>query len=267
MLGRPQAKRVRRYALTWFQVPVDWDSKACFTIANVQLLAGQYETCPESGRRHVQAYVVFENAIGLGGAKVRLGMPTAHFEQCRNTHQANLEYVSKEATRIPGTVPFVYGEVPPGQGARTDISGCKDILDAGGSLFEVAPSDFSSFCKYHRAFRLYESIRVNPRNTAPEVHYHWGASGSGKTRAVWASVEDSALIYPAPLSPTGSAQWFDGYRHDWHTVILLDDYYHNWKLTFFLQFLDRYPMYLPVKGSYSTLPNCTVHTTSNISHD
>lgn len=47
-------------------------------------------------------------------------------------------------------------------------------------------------------------------------------------------------------------------------VILLDDYYHNWKLTFFLQFFDRYPMYLPIKGGFVPMGNAKIYVTSNI---
>ncbi len=257
-------KRVRRYAFTLNNPEEEWTPEQCYDLSGVQFLAGQYEIAPGTGTHHFQGYVVFNNPISLGGAKLKLGLPAVHLEVCYATHDANVVYVTKEETRVPGGVCYTYGTPPASQGTRTDISGCKDILDGGGSLYDVATSDFASFCKYHRAFRLYESIRVHPRDSAPEVYYHWGPAGSGKTRAVWETVEDQSRVYPAPLSPTGTSQWFDGYRPDWHTVMLFDDYYHNFRLTFFLQLLDRYPMYLPVKGSYSQMANCAIHITSNI---
>lgn len=58
--------------------------------------------------------------------------------------------------------------------------------------------------------------------------------------------------------------WFDGFVNGFHRAILLDDYYHNYKLTFFLQLCDRYPLKLPVKGGFVDIGNVTIYITSNI---
>jgi len=97
------------------------------------------------------------------------------------------------------------------------------------------------------------------------VYYFWGAAGSGKTRQVYDQFDDVGELYSAPLSPNGGAVWFDGYVNTYHKAILLDDYYHNYKLTFFLQLLDRYPMKLPVKGGFADIGNVDIYITSNIS--
>jgi len=47
--------------------------------------------------------------------------------------------------------------------------------------------------------------------------------------------------------PSGNL-WFDGYNQE--QCILLDDYDGYMPYRFLLQLLDRYPMLLPVKGSY-----------------
>lgn len=46
--------------------------------------------------------------------------------------------------------------------------------------------------------------------------------------------------------------------------MLLDDYYHNWPVTFLLRLLDRYPMILPTKGGHVHMGNCSIYITSNI---
>lgn len=264
MLELDEGKRYRNWVFTYNNPEPTWDSRVCFDASGARFFAGQYERGVRTGTPHFQGYVVFHHPVGLAGAKRKLQLPGIHLEVRRGTHQEALDYVEKEETRVPDTLSVQYGEVPPGQGIRTDVFGCKAIIDRGGSLLDVAEEQFGAFCRYYRAFERYAGLRSNPRDTPPRVYYHWGPAGSGKTRAVWAAVEDVTRVYPAPLDPTGRAVWFDGYRPDHHRVILLDDYYHNYRLSFFLQLLDRYPMYLPIKGGFTHASNCDIYLTSNI---
>ncbi len=259
-----EGKRYRNWVFTYNNPEEDWKAEDCYVGSNARYLTGQYERGGETGTLHVQGYVIFKDPVGLAGAKRKLKLLNAHFEVRRGTHQEAHDYCNKEDTRVPDTVPFCFGEPPLGQGARSDINECKRILDDSGSLVEVADQQFGTYCRYHRAFEAYQGLRSHPRDTPPEVHYFWGPAGSGKTRAVW-EVGAPERVYPVPLDPSGRSVWFDGYRPGFHTIILMDDFYHNFRLSFLLQLLDRYPMFLPRKGGFIPIANCSIYITSNIS--
>lgn len=86
---------------------------------------------------------------------------------------------------------------------------------------------------------------------------YWGRTGSGKTRAVYDNVSNTHDIYFHP-----SGQWFDGY--DGQPIALFDDYGGSeFKLTYLLKLLDRYPMRVPIKGGYVSWAPHEIYITSN----
>lgn len=261
----------RNYVVTYNNPPDDWDppgpARYPGTVVRVdsriRFIAGQFERGEDSGLLHWQGYVVFNDPQRVSGAKSILDAPSAHLEVRRGSHQQALEYCTKQDTRVDGRMGIVLGEPPLGQGCRSDVNDAKLLIDEGGSLLDVAELNFGLFLRSYRALGVYVGLRGNARNSPPKVYYWWGPAGSGKTRAVYETVDPSRL-YSAPLSPGGGAVWFDGYMNHHHDAILLDDYYHNWKLTFFLQFCDRYPLKLPIKGGFVDIGNCDIYITSNI---
>lgn len=61
-------------------------------------MVGQLERSPTTGKRHVQAYVVFVRPQQLSAVK-RL-FSTAHLEVSRGSPQDNKTYCTKEETRV-----------------------------------------------------------------------------------------------------------------------------------------------------------------------
>jgi hypothetical protein len=90
------------------------------------------------------------------------------------------------------------------------------------------------------------------------VIVYWGRTGSGKTRAVMDNIPNENSIY---IHPGG--QWFDGY--DRHEIVLFDDFGGSeFKLTYLLKLLDRYPMRVPVKGGFVSWVPREIYITSNL---
>jgi hypothetical protein len=86
---------------------------------------------------------------------------------------------------------------------------------------------------------------------------YWGRTGAGKTRAVFDNVPSPEDIYVHP-----GGQWFDGY--DGQPIVLFDDFGGSeFKLTYFLKLLDRYPMQVPIKGGFVSWIPKEVYITSN----
>lgn len=190
-----------------------------------------------------------------------LGLPGCHLEVRRGTHEEARQYCRKEESRIPGSLPVEIGD-PPAQGSRTDLTALKSVLIDRG-LLGAFETDFTSTVRYYRGFERYLSLigESRSKDTPQEAYYYYGPPGTGKTRAVWESVPDSDRVYACPTS--SGKPWFDGYRPGYHTVILVDDYRGQWPVPFFLQFLDRYKLLLPVKGSHIHMGRAKIFVTSN----
>lgn len=79
-------------------VSAGWKDFFDFNQRRIVYLVGQLERSPTTGKRHVQAYVVFKCPQSLSAVK-RL-LPTAHLEMARGSPIQNKEYCSKQETRI-----------------------------------------------------------------------------------------------------------------------------------------------------------------------
>jgi len=64
-----------------------------------RFVCGQRETCPETGRVHVQFYVEFTREKSVTAVKSLLGDDTCHLEKRRGTQAEAINYVTKEDTR------------------------------------------------------------------------------------------------------------------------------------------------------------------------
>lgn len=214
-------------------------------------LCGQFEICPDTGRRHFQGYVYGRSPLGLKSVQRELGLPNVHCDARRGSHAEAEDYCTKEESRVPGTDAWRIGDGPR-QGARTDLSHLKGVLDAHRSLAAAFTADFSSTVRFHRGLSAYLSTLGEPRHPddSPEVHYYWGEADSGKTREAYRlAKERGTTLYPIPSS--SGKVWFPGYVPGVHGVILLDDFTGQWPVNYFLTFVDRYPMTVEVKGGHT----------------
>lgn len=257
--------RHRNYVFTYNNPPDGWIPEQLYAEGSnrILFLAGQFEV-GSSNTRHYQGYVVLCNPTGLPGLRKLLQCPTGHFEPRKGTHRQALEYVHKDETREPGATPQSFGEPPlDEQGRRTDLSGVKEILDGGGNLLAVAESNFGAFIRYQRGLIAYANLITPHRTAAPAAYYFFGPGEFGKSRAAWESFGEPEVIFPVSLAQP-NAVWFDGYDPRQHRTVIFDDYYHNYRHSFLLQLLDRYPINVPVKGTYIKFCATTVVFTSNI---
>lgn len=100
-------------------------------------------------------------------------------------------------------------------------------------------------------------IYAPQRDSAPDVFVLWGSTNTGKTSAVF-DAHDHSDIY----MHTGS-MWFDGY--DGHSVALFDDFDgKEFRISYLLKLLDRYPFRVPVKGGFVSWYPRTIYITSNL---
>lgn len=215
----------------------------------------------DSGTPHYQGMVQFQNAKQFGYIKRRL--PRIHLQPMRGLpHQAHA-YCTKEQGRIQG--PWEEGEMSGAQGERTDLTSLKQEILQGKSqkqlLVETDKYD-KTLARYRHWFNMVCSCITREPNLELECWLLIGPTGTGKTRLAYNhfAAED---LFRCPLS--NGTIWFDGYQSQ--PILLMDDFVgkaSKWPLTNLLQFIDVYPIQLPVKGSYVPRNSDKIIFTTNI---
>lgn len=225
----------------------------------------QYEACPTTGRRHIQGYIVFENARMGSSVKKLLGRwsgHNAHLIVALGSPTKNTEYCTKLETRIPGTQPYVFGELPTGQGTRTDLAAAFYELRTEGFSEDLVDRFTSQFVMYgsqmDRVLDRLTSINWVPREefSPPRVHVMWGKTGTGKTR--------KAAEYGALFCNYDSRYPWGHYRGQ--DIVCLDEFCGQIPIATLLVWLDGYAttVQIPYLGNKPWIPK-VIFICSNLS--
>lgn len=206
----------------------------------------------QSGTRHLQGYLSLARRLRF--SQVRDLLPRAHLEVRRGSHEEARDYCAKDDADDF----FEAGVAPAGQGTRSDLESLKNDLMSGKRMRAIADDHFATFLKYQRGIFSFRNVVAPKRDWIVSVVVYWGRTGAGKTSAVYQNLPDPDDLYVHP----GGA-WFDGY--DQHPIVLFDDFSGScFKISYLLKLLDRYPMSVPIKGSFvSWLPR-EIYITSNL---
>lgn len=129
----------------------------------VTFIAYQFEI-GENGTPHIQGYMQLSMRMQVGDfadwLEAKLGR-RPHVEPQRGSSEQAVDYVGKEDTRAPNTVPVVLGEYRPlagrssHQGQRTDLMDVRRDIEDGMSLQSLVDKHFEAFAKYDRFLRQY----------------------------------------------------------------------------------------------------------------
>lgn len=213
-------------------------------------LKGQLERGTSTGYLHYQVLVVFNRSVRLSTVKSKFGGPEVHAEASRSS--AANDYVWKDDTRVHGTQ-FELGQLPKStKYTKEDWDLVKELAKAG-KFDEITSSvmirNWSNIVKIHGHFS-------NPEPVERTVKVFWGATGTGKSRTAW----DEAGFDAYPKIP--STKFWDGYRG--HEHVVCDEYTGQIGITHLLQWCDRYPVLVEIKGSVTCLRAKKIWITSNI---
>lgn len=202
----------------------------------------------ESGTPHIQGFITYPKRRTLRRVKEQLGN-RVHLEPARGTPSQAAEYCKKEGDY------WEAGTLPSGQGKRNDLEELRSLLSRRVPLREIADTQFGSFIRYQRGIMAARMVYANTRNWVSEVYVYWGPTGTGKTKKAWCEAPE-AYVHPG-------GPWFDGY--DGHESVIFDDFGGSeFKLTYLLKLLDRYPMKVPIKGGFVEWVPKRIFITSNL---
>ncbi len=203
----------------------------------------------ESGTPHLQCFFSFVKRRTLVSVKALLGS-RVHAEIARGSPAQASNYCKKDGEFEE------FGEIPSGRGHRSDLVTVIGRVREGScwsSLLETDPIVLARFPRFVDKLLL---TFGEQRSWLTETTVYWGETGTGKTRKAFSEAE-------APYMHSGS-HWFDGYSGESH--VIFDDFGGSeFKLTYLLKLLDRYPMRVPVKGGFVNWCPKKVWITSNYS--
>lgn len=217
---------------------------------------------------HIQGYISFSRQNALRSVLKRFKdagtSKPPHLEIARGTPLQNKTYCTKETGRLQG--PWEFGELPKGQGSRTDLAPACEAIKNGEPLTMVALDYSELFVKYHRGLEALQARThpVLPRNTMPVVSCFFGPTGTGKSaRAMSEALRIGGSldqIYCVDFRANGQIDW-SGYEQQ--KCVIFNDFYGNVKWSSLLKLLDRYPN--KVSALYKSLEFVSTHVffTSN----
>lgn len=204
----------------------------------------------DSGTPHIQGYFEWKTSIRQTQAK-KLISSRCHIEPRRGSAKDAAEYCKKDGDYQE------YGKQSTGRGQRSDLGALYKAIQDGWSIELIRNNWPAQYIRYKRSIDdLWKEVRSVERDSVPDVVVLWGKTGAGKTRYVWDNHARKDIY------ATTGERWFDGYAGE--SVVLFDDFNGSeFKLSYFLKLLDRYPFKVPIKGGFVQWNPKKIFITSN----
>lgn len=238
----------------WLFVINNWTASDEFAVSALMKKSVIYgisgKEVGKKGTPHLQSYVRFKDAQSFDWMKKQL--TRAHLKVAKGSDKANQKYCSKDHDFRE------WGTPAEGQGKRNDIHEVADLIKNRqitmyGIMFEYP----ELYLRYNRGFeKMFHAAQANrSRDKAPEIHWRWGLTGTGKTIYVWDKYSDDDIYVK------DGTQWWDGYTQQ--KVILFDDFDNSIPYKTFLLITDRNPYQGQVKGGYVKINSPIMYITSD----
>ena len=144
------------------------------------------ELAPTTGHKHIHIYCQFDKTIRLSKRKTY----GAHIEKCRGTPQQNVAYIKKD-----GNILDEIGECRNWGGMHLTIS---ELL--------TLPKDDVPVQYYNTYVKAKSEQRGERYYKPPTVEWHYGPTGSGKTRKAFEDGAENVIFSNGFFSDWGDAR-------------------------------------------------------------
>lgn len=198
------------------------------------------EVAPDTGTRHLQGYVYFENARQRK-AVARM-LPKAYLDVANGTAQQNRAYCTKEGDF------FEHGEIPMEKaearmrGGRGNAQRYHDAIELArkGQMDAIRESDPSMYLVHGPRLESLYAPDIRPLEGLLTHEWWVGPSGTGKSKLLWE-------LYPKHFAKALN-KWWDGYRHQ--DVVAIEEWSpkNDCTAASLKKWADRYPFPGEIKG-------------------
>lgn len=243
----------------WVPLKFDRNTMVC--------LVYQPETCPDSGKPHIQGFIHTKKKMRLKGIKKLIGCTWVKMIRSseNSSDEDNKNYCSKDESRTPGKdakYTMMEGDFGSFKGKRNDILLVTDALLAGRTRRDIAMDESLrvTWIRHRTGFIGWEGDIAEERHERPRVVVLWGVTGSGKTTRARELMEE--VGGPWYVKPKNE-KWWDHYKCGMNVII--DEFSKAYGDIDWLKLLiGDLPFIVECKGG-STQLNCKlIVITSNI---
>jgi len=223
-----------------------------------------------TGTVHTHIFMSSSSAVRFGTVKKRF--PSAHIEKAYGTPRQNRTYIQKggkwedtekASTVIPDTF-YEWGEIPPEKEEKPSrMAQLVQDVQAGLSTVEIIEKDPSMAFRVREIELLRQTLlaeKYSSENRKLEVTYLYGASGTGKTRSIFAA-HNPRDICRITNYRAGKGITFDGYSGQ--DILVFEEFNSQISLEEMLNYLDIYPITLPARYADKVACYTKVYITSN----
>ena len=140
-------------------------------------------------------------------------------------------------------------------GRRSDLITLQEAITDGATYVELLQTQFSTMARYYKFAKEYINTVTPGRDFETKVIVHWGAAGTGKTRAVFDK-------HPNVLFMDINNSFFTPYHGE--EIVVFDDFEPScMSRRTFLTITDRYPTRINQKGGSTMFKPRIIYFTSN----
>jgi hypothetical protein len=239
-----------------FTINSTWNLDALDNVKNWCYLVAGREVCPETRRKHLQCFVVYN--VRTAFSTVKRQLPTAHIEKMMGTPQEASDYCKKDGDFEE------FGKLPDYTGGAS--GGRKKAINYKSIIQLAEDHDFATLKENHPGeyFRHYHTIkRIAMDNPKPvealdelKHEWIWGKSGLGKS---YTARQENPGLYIKSHN-----KWWLGYKGE--SAVLIDDLSKTeaaWFGEHLKQWCDHYPFPAETKGDGMVIRPEKIIVTSN----
>lgn len=232
---------------------VDWEKEIREKVPNgVKFLVFQQEIAPTTGELHIQGFVAMQQQKRPTALAPLFHCIPESFQKSNGSASSNRGYCTDDDKRAPNCEPFEWGDVPRGQGERTDLEAVELIIKKGRGTTKVIEKELATFVKYPRGIEIAAQHYIKKRIKArPKINVQafclYGDSRCGKSH--WATEFDPEDSFEVTDLKRGERLNIDGYNGE--RTLIIQDYHGEIPYGSFKRMFDGTGTQFNTKGGYA----------------